>query len=64
MRWRMPAEALQRHIPERLSIDTFDGKAWVGLTPFTIWDARPVFMTPLLHSGGTVNVEIWPLEEV
>ena len=47
MHWQMPAEALRRLIPGRLSIDTFDGKAWVGLTPFTIRDARPIFMPPL-----------------
>jgi hypothetical protein len=47
MHWQMPAEALRRLLPGRLSVDTFDGKAWVGLTPFTIWDARPIFMPPL-----------------
>jgi uncharacterized protein YqjF (DUF2071 family) len=47
MHWQMPAEALRRLIPGRLSIDTFDGKAWVGLTPFTIWGARPIFVPPL-----------------
>src|SRR5688572_757702 len=47
MHWQTPPEALRRLIPGRLSIDTFDGKAWVGLTPFTIWDARPIFMLPL-----------------
>jgi len=47
MHWQMPVEALRRLIPERLAIDTFDGNAWVGTTPFTIWDARPVFVPPL-----------------
>jgi uncharacterized protein len=47
MHWQMSAEALRRLIPSRLSIDTFDGKAWAGLTPFTIWDARPILMPPL-----------------
>jgi uncharacterized protein len=45
--WLMPAEAIRRLIPGRLSIDTFDGKAWVALTPFTIWDARPIYAPPL-----------------
>jgi uncharacterized protein YqjF (DUF2071 family) len=47
MHWQTPPEAIRRLIPGRLSIDTFDGKAWVGLTPFTIWDARPIFMPPM-----------------
>jgi uncharacterized protein len=47
MHWQMPIEAIRQLIPESLAIDTFDGKAWVSLTPFTIWDARPVYMPPL-----------------
>lgn len=47
MHWQIPIEALRRLIPKRLTVDTFDGKAWVGLIPFTVWDARPIFMPPL-----------------
>ncbi|HYP28155.1 MAG TPA: DUF2071 domain-containing protein [Blastocatellia bacterium] len=47
MHWPIPVEALRPLIPERLSVDTFDGKAWIGLIPFTIWNARPIFMPPL-----------------
>ena len=47
MHWPMPVEALRRLIPEPLQIDTFDGQAWVAVTPFTVWDARPVFAPPL-----------------
>ena len=34
--WPVPAEALQPLVPEPLEIDTFDGRAWVGLIPFTM----------------------------
>lgn len=47
MHWQMPIESLRPLIPEPLAIDTFEGQAWVGLAPFTIWGARPVFMPPL-----------------
>jgi uncharacterized protein YqjF (DUF2071 family) len=47
MHWQIPAEAIRRLIPEPLMVDTFEGKAWLGLTPFTIWDARPSFTPPL-----------------
>lgn len=47
MHWRFPFEALRPLIPERLSIDTYEGSAWVGVTPFTVWDARPSFTPPL-----------------
>ncbi len=32
--WRLPPEALARHIPEGLELQTFDGDAWLGLVPF------------------------------
>jgi uncharacterized protein YqjF (DUF2071 family) len=47
MHWQIPAQALRQLIPDRLTIDTFEGKAWVALTPFTVWDARPIFTPPL-----------------
>jgi uncharacterized protein len=47
MHWALPAEALRPFIPKRLEIDTFSGKAWIAVTPFTIWNARPVFTPPL-----------------
>jgi uncharacterized protein len=47
MHWQIPIEALRQLVPQPLMIDTFNGQAWVGVTPFTISDARPVFMPPL-----------------
>lgn len=47
MHWEAPVESLRRLIPGRLEIDTFEGRAWVGVTPFTLWGVRPVFTPPL-----------------
>jgi uncharacterized protein len=47
MHWQIPIEALRRLIPEPLMIDTFDGKAWIAITPLTIWNARPTFTPPM-----------------
>jgi uncharacterized protein len=47
MHWPMPVAALRPLIPERLQIDTFDEQAWIAVTPFTLWDVRPVFAPPL-----------------
>lgn len=44
MHWRVPAETLRPLIPESLSIDVFDGSAWVGLIPFTMRDVLPAFV--------------------
>jgi uncharacterized protein len=61
LHWRMPIAALRPLIPQRLSIDTFAGEAWVGLTPFTIWDARPTYVPPLpwLSDFHEVNVRTY-----
>ncbi|HZI17770.1 MAG TPA: DUF2071 domain-containing protein [Pyrinomonadaceae bacterium] len=58
MHWRMPAGELRRLIPERLTIDTFEGEAWVGLTPFTIRDALPTFVPPLPWVGDFHEVNV------
>jgi uncharacterized protein YqjF (DUF2071 family) len=47
MHWQIPVESLRQLIPEPLMIDTYDGKAWIAITPLTIWDARPTFTPPL-----------------
>jgi uncharacterized protein YqjF (DUF2071 family) len=47
MHWKVQVESLRPLIPEQLSVDTFDGSAWVAVTPFTVWNARPVYTPPL-----------------
>ena len=41
LHWEVPIEALERLLPTDLTIDTFDGKAWVGVVPFTMRDVAP-----------------------
>ena len=47
MHWSIPPQLLRPLIPNRLAIDTFDGSAWIGITPFTMWGVRPAFAPPL-----------------
>lgn len=49
LHWRIDAAQLRPLIPKGLEIDTFDGSAWIAVTPFTMWDIRalPVFLPPL-----------------
>jgi uncharacterized protein YqjF (DUF2071 family) len=47
MHWRVPAESLRPLVPERLEIDTFDGSAWLGVVPFTMWGVRATFTPPV-----------------
>jgi hypothetical protein len=47
LHWEVPPAELQRLIPAELTIDTFDGNAYVGLVPFTMTGVRPVLTPPL-----------------
>lgn len=47
MHWRASADALRRLVPARLEVDTFEGEAWVGVTPFTLSGVRPAYTPPL-----------------
>ncbi|MFN2531028.1 MAG: YqjF family protein [Pyrinomonadaceae bacterium] len=40
MHWRIDEKLLRPLIPTELQIDTFDGTAWIAITPFTMWDIR------------------------
>lgn len=61
MHWPLPPQALRPFIPGRLEIDTFDGQAWIGITPFTVNNTRPVFLPPipLLSDFHEVNVRTY-----
>jgi len=41
------AELLRSLIPSQLSVDTYDGKAWIGVVPFTMWGIRASFLPPI-----------------
>ncbi|KAB8189900.1 DUF2071 domain-containing protein [Nonomuraea phyllanthi] len=38
--WRYPPDLLRRLVPGRLTVETYDGAAWVGLTPFLMEGVR------------------------
>ena len=44
LHWEVSAEALQKLLPPGLTVDTFDGKAYIGLVPFTMTGVRPLHL--------------------
>ncbi|MFG6192734.1 YqjF family protein [Nonomuraea sp. JJY05] len=40
LHWRYPAEVVREVVPDALTVETFDGSAWVGLTPFLMTDVH------------------------
>ncbi len=43
LHWSYPVDAIQATLPPGLSVDTWDGKAWVGIVPFQMRAIRPRF---------------------
>ncbi len=40
LHWRVDAGAMQQRLPKGLEVATFDGSAWVGMTPFELSNLR------------------------
>src|SRR5882724_7296432 len=63
MHWRVDERLLRRLIPRHLEIDTFDGSAWIGVVPFTMWDIRafPPYVPPVpgLNAMHELNVRTY-----
>jgi uncharacterized protein len=47
MHWPIDASLLRPLIPRQLEIDTFEGSAWIGVIPFTMWGIRGTFLPPI-----------------
>ena len=41
LHWEVPAAAVAALLPEGLAVDTFEGRAYVGVVPFTMRDVSP-----------------------
>ncbi len=41
LHWRVPSEMIAALLPQGLSLDTWQGDAWVGLVPFQMSGVRP-----------------------
>jgi uncharacterized protein YqjF (DUF2071 family) len=45
--WRVPPDTMREHVPPELSVDVFDGDAWIGVTPFEVTGLRLIAMPPI-----------------
>jgi uncharacterized protein YqjF (DUF2071 family) len=61
LHWPVPEALLRPLIPPRLAVDTFDGAAWVGVVPFTMWGIRPAALPALpgLSASHELNVRTY-----
>ena len=61
MHWPVEADALRPLVPPSLSIDTFDGNAWLGVVPFDMVGVRPHFVpaVPGLSNFPEINLRTY-----
>jgi uncharacterized protein len=59
--WRVAAERLREVVHPQIPIDTFDGSAWLGVTPFTVtgFHVRGTPPPPGLSSFHEINVRTY-----
>jgi uncharacterized protein YqjF (DUF2071 family) len=59
--WRVPFEQLRTVVHPEIPIDTFDGSAWIGVTPFTVngMHVRGTPPPPGLSSFHEINVRTY-----
>jgi uncharacterized protein YqjF (DUF2071 family) len=65
MHWPVPENMLRPLLPSALSLDTFDGSAWLGITPFRMSGVRPHFLSsvPWLSNFPELNVRTYVTAE-
>jgi hypothetical protein len=61
LHWRYPPAVVQSLLPPGLTVETFGGTAWVGLTPFRMDRVRPPMLpsVPWLSTFGEINVRTY-----
>lgn len=61
MHWPVSLDALRPNIPSSLTIDTFDGTAWIAVVPFRMSGVYPrgLFPVPWLSAFAELNVRTY-----
>jgi uncharacterized protein YqjF (DUF2071 family) len=61
LHWPMPAEPLEALLPEGLQLDLYQGQAFIGVIPFTMWGVRPTFFpaVPGISAFHELNVRTY-----
>ncbi|MGI9579454.1 MAG: YqjF family protein [Microthrixaceae bacterium] len=56
--WRFEPEVVQRQLPAGVTVDTFDGAAWVGLIPFEMRNVQLGTTPPLPWLGSFLEINV------
>src|SRR5215217_7992693 len=65
MHWPVEVDALRSLVPPALSIDTFEGSAWLGVVPFDMTGVRPCFLpaVPGVSNFPEINLRTYVTAE-
>lgn len=65
LHWRISADEIQKTLPKGLTVDTFDGDAYLAISPFFMRKVRPVALPPLpwLSEFQELNVRTYVYDE-
>jgi uncharacterized protein len=65
LHWRLPAARVQQTLPRGLTVDTFDGDAYLAIVPFFMRNVRPVGLPalPWISHFLELNVRTYAFDE-
>lgn len=65
LHWDYPAEVLQKKLPPGLTLDTHEGRAYLGVVPFFMTGIRPRFLpaVPWLSTFQELNLRTYVFDE-
>jgi len=58
MHWPVPVDVMRAHLPDALTPDTFDGRAWLGVVPFSMRGIRARFMPPIPGTSRFLELNV------
>lgn len=58
LHWSIEPDEIQATLPPGLKVDTFDGKAWLGIVPFYMRGIRPRFLPPVPGISNFLEVNL------
>ena len=65
LHWEFEPEIIAKVLPPGLRVDTFEGKAWIGVVPFSMRNVRPRFLpsVPGLSNFPELNLRTYVVDE-
>lgn len=58
LHWTMDPEVIQATLPPGLEVETFEGRAWIGVVPFLMRSIRPRFLPALPYVSNFLEANV------